>query len=70
MTTLTQEQIRRRQDLTEKLSMRTLSRPEADELKTLLEMERAQATTLGDLVGIIAVGLLLGLLLDYILRDR
>jgi len=70
LTTLTQEQIRRRQDLTEKLSMRTLSRPEADELKTLLEMERAQATTLGDLVGIIAVGLLLGLLLDYILRDR
>lgn len=70
MGSLTPDQIRRRQELTQKLSNRTLTQYEAEELKQLLEIEKAQATTLGDFLGVLAVGVLLALVLDYLFKDK
>ena len=70
MVSLTPEQIKRRQELTQKLRDRTLMQYEAEELRQLLEIERTQASSLGDFLGVLAVVVLIGLVLDYLFRDK
>ncbi|GEM_PF-2476884 len=67
---ITPEQAKRRQELTEKLRMRVLTINEAEELRQLLEMEKNQATSLGDVIGALAVLVLIGLVIDYLSGDK
>jgi hypothetical protein len=67
---LTPEEVERRQELTEKLRTRTLTRSEAEELKILLEKERVQATSLGDVIAIIGIVFLIGLVIAFLADDR
>jgi thiol:disulfide interchange protein len=70
MTNLTPTEAVRRQQLTEKLSMRTLTRAEAEELKGLLEKEKVQATSLGDVIAILGIAFLIGLVIAFLADDR
>ena len=70
MVSLTPEESRRRQELTDKLRMRVLTINEGEELRQLLERERVHATTIGDVVAALAIGFLLALVIDYLTRDR
>lgn len=55
----TQEDIIRRQELTEKMNYGTLTPQEAEELRGLLEREREEAGKKGDGAAILLIGLLL-----------
>ena len=67
--TLTPQQTRRKNELTLKLQTKVLTPPEADELKGILEQEKNDAITLGDLGKALAVILLIGLVVAF-LKDK
>jgi len=69
MVNLTPEEIRRKNELQEKLRTRVLSVREADELRVIFEKERQQANTTGNAIAAVGAALLLGLLIAY-LADR
>ncbi|QLH07669.1 hypothetical protein [Nitrosopumilus ureiphilus] len=69
MVNLTPEEIRRKNELQEKLRTRVLSVKEADELRVILEKERQQANITGNAIAAVGAALLLGLLIAY-LADR
>jgi len=66
MANLTPEEQRRRQKLTIKLSTKTLTLSEADELKRILEKEKESATSGGDILAALAVAVLIGLVIAYL----
>jgi len=67
--TLTPQQIQRKQDLTQKLQSKVLNSNEADELKGLLEVEKNEAVSLGDLAKVLGLILLIGLVVAYLKDD-
>jgi len=67
--TLTPEQIQRKHELTQKLETKVLTLPEADELTGILEQEKNDALSLGDLVKALAVIFLIGLVVAYLTDD-
>ncbi|WP_299290351.1 hypothetical protein [Nitrosopumilus sp.] len=66
---LTPQQKQRKQELTQKLQTRVLNPIEADELKGLLEEEKKEAVSLGDVGKVFGIILLLGLVVAF-LSDR
>lgn len=66
MNELTPQEVRRRVELTEKLKIKVLNPVEADELKNILEKEKKKATSLGDLLTVLAIVFLIGLIVDYL----
>ena len=69
MVNLTPEEQYRRKELTEKLETRTLNVQEAEELRQLLEKEKKQATSTGDVVTVIAIAILIGLVVGHLSKD-
>ncbi len=67
---LTLEEIQRRQELTEKLKTHVMNVNEAHELKQLLEKEKEQATSLGDIIAILGIAFLIGLVIAYIADNK
>ena len=63
---LNSNQIKRRQELTEKLNNGTLSASEAEELKKLLALEKKEADRSGDAIAGIIIGLILFALLAFL----
>lgn len=70
MTEITQLEIQKRVDLTEKLRTKELNPIEADELKNILEKEKKKAITGGDLLTVLAIAFLIGLVIDYLSSER
>lgn len=66
MGSLTIQEIRRRQELTDKLKTRNLSGNEAEELRVLLEKAKSQAITAGDALAVLVIAVLIGLVIAYI----
>ena len=69
MANLNPYEAQRRQELTEKLRNRNLTKTEAQELRNLLERERDGANTLGDVIAAIAIGFLIALVIAYLADD-
>ncbi len=67
---LTPYEIRRRQELTTKMQNYNITMAEAEELKQLLEKERSEAQAGGDLVGLIAIGALILLILAFLSKKK
>ena len=70
MVSLNPYEAQRRQELTEKLRTRNLTKIEAQELRNLLEKERDGANTLGDVIAAIAIGFLIALVIAYLADDN
>ncbi len=70
MSSLTQQEIKQRQEFTEKLRTKTLTKDEAEKLKQLLEKERTEATSLGDVFVVLGIAVLIGLIIAYLAGDR
>ncbi len=70
MAELTNQEIQRRQELTEKLQTRVLNPLEAGELQGILEKEKKKATSIGDLIALFAILYLLKKLVDYLDDDK
>ncbi len=70
MTSLTQQEIQQRQEFTEKLRAKTLTKNEAEKLKQLLEKERTEATSLGDVIALLGIAVLIGMIIAYLAGDR
>ena len=68
--TLTPQQLQRKEDLTQKLGIKVLNPNEADELKGLLEEEKKEAVSLGDLAKALGVIFLLALLVAYLTDEK
>ena len=66
MTQLSPQQIQRRRELTSKLQIKTITTPEANELKELLEKEKVSATSLGDVIAILAIAFLIGAVISFL----
>ena len=66
----TQDDLIRRQELTEKMNHGTLTLREAEELRGLLEREREEAGKKGDGAAILLIGLLLLALLYFSSKKR
>ena len=58
MIQLTRDEIIRREELTLKLSDKTITREEAEELKMILEKEKEKAVSLNDMLALFAIGML------------
>ncbi len=58
MIQLTRDEIIRREELTLKLSDKTITREEAEELKMILEKEKEKAVSLNDMLALFAIGVL------------
>jgi len=69
MTSLTPDQIARKNQLLLLMQTRQLPITEAEELKELLEKEKEHATSLGDAIAALAVAFLIALVISYILGD-
>lgn len=69
MGNLTIQEIRRRQELTDKLKARNLPRNEAEELQSLLEKEKIQASSTGDVLAVLAIAVLIGLVIAYLAKE-
>lgn len=54
---------------TEKLRNGSLTKPEAEELRTILEKDMGEKNTLGNVIGGIAIGVLIALVIAY-LKDK
>ena len=67
---LTPYEIRRRQELTTKMQNYNITIAEAEELKQLLEKERSEAQTGGDIVAVIAIGALILLILAFLSKKK
>jgi uncharacterized membrane protein YraQ (UPF0718 family) len=52
--------------LLSKLEKRTLKQNEAAELRTILEKERKEAATLGDIVAVIIIGILIAAVISLL----
>ena len=70
MNDLTSQEVRRRIELTEKLKTKVLNPTEGDELKNILEKEKKKATSLGDLLAVLAIVFLIGLVVDYLSEEK
>ncbi len=70
MVDLTDYEIQRRKELTEKLQSRLLNPLEASELQVILEKEKKKATSLGDLIALFAILYLLKKVVDYLDSDN
>ena len=70
MVDLTDYDIQRRKELTEKLQTRVLNPSEASELQGILEKEKKKATSLGDLIALFAILYLLKKVVDYLDSDN
>ena len=68
--TLTPQQLQRKEDLTQKLEIKVLNPSEADELKGLLEEEKKEAVSLGDLAKALGAIFLLALLVAYLTDEK
>ena len=69
MTELTNQEILRRKELTEKLQTRILNPTEGGELKGILEKEKKKATSIGDLIALFAIIFLLKKVVDFLDND-
>jgi hypothetical protein len=70
MTSLTSEQIKRKNELMGKLHNRLLNPVEAEELRQLLEIEKQNATSGGDILKALGIILLIGLVIAVIASDK
>ncbi|MBI5146784.1 MAG: hypothetical protein HZA84_06140 [Thaumarchaeota archaeon] len=70
MAKLTIEEIQKRQELTEKLKTKVLTVNEGEELKRLLEKEKEQATSLGDIIAVLGIAFLIGLVIAFLADDK
>jgi hypothetical protein len=70
MTLLTPVEMETKNILIEKFRTQDLTVPEAQELKRILEKEQQQAIQVGDVALIVAIGLLLGTVIDYLYSKR
>jgi len=68
--TLTPQQIQRKNELTQKLQTTVISPPEASELKIILEQEKKDAVSLGDIAKAIGLILLIGLVVAYLTDNK
>jgi len=66
MGNLTIEEIQKRQELTEKLKTKVLTVNEGEELKKLLEKEKVQATSLGDIIAVLGIAFLIVLVIEFL----
>ena len=66
MGNLTIEEIQKRQELTEKLKTKVLTVNEGEELKKLLEKEKVQATSLGDVIAVLGIAFLIVLVIEFL----
>ncbi len=69
MVSLTPEQIARKNYLLSLFQTRTITRADTEELKKLLEIEKSQATSLGDVLAAFGVAVLIGLVIAYLADD-
>lgn len=69
MANLTSLEIQRRKELTGKLQTKVLNPVEANELQGILEKEKTKATSLGDLIALIAILYLSKKVIDYLDDD-
>ncbi|KUH34234.1 hypothetical protein APY94_02880 [Thermococcus celericrescens] len=70
MTKLTQEEVQRRRELTEKLQKGTLTPEEAQELIEILEKEKKIAEEERDFAALVAIFLLLALIAMYLNKKQ
>ena len=70
MTPLTPDEIQTKNLLIEKFRTQDLTIPKAQELKKILEKERQQAIQGGDVALIVAIGILLGTVIDHLYSKR
>jgi hypothetical protein len=70
MVSLTPNEVHQRDNLIEKFRNGPLSVDEAESLKSILEKEKRQAIELGDIVLLFGIGLLLGVVIDYIANEK
>ncbi len=64
---LTIDEIHRRRELTRLFMEERISREEVDELRSLLEREKAMAEQQGNEAIVVALGFLLGLVIGYLI---
>lgn len=64
---LTIDEIHRRRELTRLFMEERISREEGDELRSLLEREKAMAEQQGNEAIVVALGFLLGLVIGYLI---
>ena len=69
MIMVTEEEIRKRQELTAKLDSGELGVEEAKELKRILEAERIEAQRRGDTLAVLLIALLLIAVIAILSRD-
>jgi hypothetical protein len=62
---LTRYEINRREELTLKLSDKTITREEAEELKMILEKEKEKAIEIDDMLALFAIHVLLMVIESY-----
>lgn len=60
----------RRDYLLDKLRAKTLDEEEAIELRMMLENEKKNAISIGDIAVVLAIAILLGLLADYLSKHK
>ncbi len=63
-------EIDRREYLIDKLKNHTIEKDEAIDLQNILQREQSEATTLGNLAVIIGTSILLGLIADYLFKNK
>ena len=70
MVSLTPEQVVRKEELTQKLQRQIITIDEAIELRHLLEAEKQEAVSLGDLVKALGIIFLIGLVIAFLTDDK
>lgn len=60
----------RKSELLEKLKLGTINRIEAQELKTILEREREDASNQGNAFLVLGIALLLGFVMQYLSEEK
>ena len=67
---MTEDNLERKSGLLEKLKQGTINRNEAQELKTILEREREDASRQGNALLVLGIALLLGFLVQYLSEEK